>query len=534
MAMTALVTGSRGGTRLPVRLALVVALVVAVAPLLLIGKGVPNLYDSPIAEDGWYSQTVARNIASGDGFTIDGSRTTNGVQPLATVVDAVVYLGHPSTEVSIRLLMALNWAVFVAFAATIGVIARDAIATRSDTSSRRFWFLVAFSIALSSQFVAQMAFNGMETGVLLLGYALIGRFLQVRELRTTTDAVLLGALLGLLALVRVDSVLFCIAVVVWMAFLRGRDRSPVRAATVAVVAFVVSSPWWIYGVVEFGHLVPISGRSESAIGFGPVRVERIIEAMTKTLTPWVYTGGKDSVALAVVQFAVFAVVAVIGVRAWRSLDPSGDGASGRARLQSFVGLLVATWSMLAIVYMCTSKMPVFWWRYLAMGSILSIGLTIMAFAWLFGRSRAVACVMLCLVAPWSFVLPIRLWSQRGNELLRDQVSLVRQYVPAGETVGAFQTGTLGFFVPDVRNLDGKVDPDALDARGRTGSYLREKGIEWFADWDIYRDQILTGDPAIDDRWVLVARRGRTGLWHYDSSPANLRLSDSASATTSAP
>lgn len=500
--------------RVPARIATVVALLVAIAPLLLALRSAPGLFDSPIAEDGWYSQTVARNIATGGGFTIDGVRSTNGVQPLATVLDAIVYVGGPSTETSIRLLFLLDWAVFLAFAATIGVIFRDALATDADRSTRTFWFLVPFSIAMASPFVLQMMSNGMETGVLLLAYAVVARFLQVRRLDSRKDVVQLGVLLGLLVLVRVDAVIFCIVAVVWMAFFRGPLRSPARAMVTGLVAFVVSSPWWLYGIVGFGHLVPISGRSESAIAFGPSRIVSTIGAVAKTLTPWVYTGITESIVVAVVQLAAFAVVAGLGVVAWRSLDPTDGGAANRARVQTFAALLVITWIVLAVVYMVTSKMPVFYWRYLSMGSILAIGLSIMAFRWLFDRRRSLGVVVLVTVGFWSFALPIRSFTHRGNELARDQLSLVRRLVPEGETVGAFQTGTLGFFRSDVVNLDGKVNPDALARRGRIGSYVAENGVEWFADWDRYFDLIMTGDPAIDDGWELVGRSGRTGLWHH--------------------
>ena len=52
-----------------------------------------------------------------------------------------------------------------------------------------------------------------------------------------------------------------------------------------------------------------------------------------------------------------------------------------------------------------------------------------------------------------------------------QLPLVREGVPDGEVVAAGQSGTLGYFRDNVLNLDGKVNPEALQYRGRMREYL---------------------------------------------------------------
>ena len=42
----------------------------------------------PLTEDGYYSLSVARNLAAGKGMTIDGANLTNGFQPLFTMIEA--------------------------------------------------------------------------------------------------------------------------------------------------------------------------------------------------------------------------------------------------------------------------------------------------------------------------------------------------------------------------------------------------------------------------------------------------------------
>ena len=54
-------------------------------------RDVGALYAMPIAEDGWYALTVARNMARGLGITIDGAVWTNGFQPLFTFLQAAAF-----------------------------------------------------------------------------------------------------------------------------------------------------------------------------------------------------------------------------------------------------------------------------------------------------------------------------------------------------------------------------------------------------------------------------------------------------------
>ncbi|HXV23893.1 MAG TPA: hypothetical protein VED46_06515, partial [Alphaproteobacteria bacterium] len=46
----------------------------------------------PLVEDAYYSLSVARNLADGKGFTVDGEQLTNGVQPLFTIISTLSFI----------------------------------------------------------------------------------------------------------------------------------------------------------------------------------------------------------------------------------------------------------------------------------------------------------------------------------------------------------------------------------------------------------------------------------------------------------
>ena len=68
---------------------------------------------------------------------------------------------------------------------------------------------------------------------------------------------------------------------------------------------------------------------------------------------------------------------------------------------------------------------------------------------------------------------------------------------AGDTVGAFQSGALGYWAERVRvvNLDGVVDRTSLQARreGRTIDQLRRRQVDWLLDWTELPGMPVDGD-----------------------------------------
>ena len=114
-------------------------------------------------------------------------------------------------------------------------------------------------------------------------------------------------------------------------------------------------------------------------------------------------------------------------------------------------------------------------------------------------------------------LALLAWSGKGiygTIMFWDQVLLVRESVPAAETVAAGQSGTLNFFRPHVVNMDGKVNPEVFAYRGHLWDYLAKRDIHWFVDWPNYVQRVLGDSPATHG-WKLVGRRANFMLYHRD-------------------
>ncbi|MFN5377963.1 MAG: hypothetical protein ACK5BQ_04255, partial [Ignavibacteria bacterium] len=133
-------------------------------------RGSEFIANNPLQEDGYYSLTVARNIALGKGLTIDGSMQTSGFQPLVTTASSLCFVASGGDRIlGLRFYLVLSLIVH-AFAAWVfaRVVAR--LVSEDDANT---WVPAVHLWYLTSLYMFTMHFNGLETGVLLLGYGLL-------------------------------------------------------------------------------------------------------------------------------------------------------------------------------------------------------------------------------------------------------------------------------------------------------------------------------------------------------------------------
>jgi hypothetical protein len=494
------------------------ALLLALLTLSLSFREKSLLLHPPLSEDGYYSMTIARNIAGGRGISVDGRTPTNGFQPLFTFLSVPVFvLAGPDRILGVRLFLALHWLFYVATAAVLGGILRDALDPR-DARGRRLAPWCAATLYLSLFPVFGHHFNGLETGCLLLSYSVVLRYAQTHALETPAEPAVLGSLLGLTVLSRIDAVFF---VILACAYLLLRSDGPARtrlqpAATAAATAFLISSPWWFYSVLAFGSLLPSSGAAEQAWALDARRLGVMATALLRNLMPIYFHDADerpeaDAVrALLLVGMLALFWVHRFEVRKWRLASAE----RGR-HLLGLSGCLALSSLMLALWYPLSSWAVHFYARYLAPLLLLVVLLLARALLALAGaRPWSAAAVLLVLGAsvPFEVLRSYREPIIERNIFVRRQLTLVESRVPPEEWVAALQTGTLGYFRDRVLNLDGKVNPEALRRRHDIWRYLDEQGVRWLCDWpELFRP--FFGSRPEEHGWELQERSGKFALYH---------------------
>lgn len=479
------------------------------------------LPDKPFTEDGYYLLAVSRQLALGNGLSIDGVHPTNGVQPLFTVLAALAYLPFGEDRLApLRLVALLQGAVLVLAALWFGIVVRDAGGGDPAAGGRRRW--LASLVYLSAGYLWMIHQNGLETGLALLCYLGCFRLQQRLPLRGLARAAAHGALLGALVLARIDASFFVAALCALHWLTRGpeadasRRRRLAEAVVLGATAVAVSSPWWLYNKLEFGAFMPTSGTAQMAGpgggGFAEHAASRVLgmaDALLLVATPSLYVpGGSGGAAGLAVRIALLAAIAIL---VWRSRREAAR-APANARLFVIALLLAAAgW----IVWYAGFFWAVhFYGRYLAPLALLGAAAAARALAFAVERAPRLG---------WT--LAVCLWLQAlgfaalchtgrgfgGSEWYRDQLALVAERVPAAAKVAAGQSGTLGYFRDRVVNLDGKVNPEALRRSGDMPAYLEELGVRWCCDWPEYVHMYFGPDPTVHG-WQRVASRSRFQLW----------------------
>jgi hypothetical protein len=482
------------------RFATFAALILAVLYMALAMRPEAALIGTPIAEDGWYALTVARNVAMHRGVTIDGLTWTNGFQPLFTFVEAAGFaLAGGDTIGGLRVFFALATLVHVAGAILVAHLAQG-YAGKDDR--------IAGPLAALGYLAAIKAYNdfytGLETGLQLTLYAAIWA-LHRRDWRgRLSREALLGMALGLVVLTRIDAAVF-VAVLCADELRRGlRTGLPDairRCFVVGGTAVIVSSPWWLYNALVFGHPMPTSGFAQQETLVSLDRTLSALWALASVAMPWIFAGAYEDRWAEIARVVALAAIAfLVWRRKWR---PAGN--------LGFPAVLLATYAALVFYYWLTFFADWFYIRYFAPLSLLAFVFVPViltrtapkAVPVLGGGAAAVMAVLLLLA--W------KNWTPFGASAHHTQVELVEEFVAPGELVAGGQSGTLGFLRDQVVNIDGKVNPDALAWRGRMWDYLDKLGIEWFADSTWYVETYLGTEPE-KVGWHLVASRGDFRLY----------------------
>ncbi|HEX6977884.1 MAG TPA: hypothetical protein VF342_01165 [Alphaproteobacteria bacterium] len=536
-------------------------LTVAVATVLLALAFRPaeHVFDMPLTEDGYYSLSVARNLAEGRGPTIDGTNLTNGFQPLFTIIESAAFaLARGDTVSAMRLVLAFAWLFHAAGALMIALVARDAWPAVHGEAERasRGW-LAAF-LYLAAPLMLNHAYNGLETGCVMFLYAACWRWMQTERDEGWGGLAVFGVLIGLMVLARIDAAFM--ALVLGLNELRRSRRRGfgtmlVRGALLGGAAFVISAPWWLYNLVHFGSPMPTSGTAQQEWAFEWIRLEHAEWALRLVLMPWLFVGAHEQTvgvwvpwafsptgeiritAIGVVRGVLLAGLAVAAWHWWRQgaaaaeLAEAGPAQRRRTRRTlEFAACLGAALAALVVYYMLSFVAYWFYYRYFAPAALFAFVVVPIILGRVFAgiarpAVRTIAGLVVVALAVQIATLTVLARAGRGlggNTVYHDQVALVRQYVPDGDYVAAGQSGTLGFFRDRVVNTDGKVNRAALAYQDHMWDYLRERDVKWFVDWPHYVQKYL-GVPIVGpgDRpaaqangWRLVAERNDFYLYEY--------------------
>lgn len=463
-------------------------------------------------EDAYLMFTIARSLALGQGFSVaDGTTPTNGTQPLATLLWAGLFrLVGGARLPGVTLIVLAEIAISVAVALVLRRLVLRLFPARPDVA------LLAAGIWFGSPLVVPHAMNCLETGLYALSVLGVAHLLVEPGERVRpwpwSRTLLLGLAFGGAFWARNDAV-FLIAAGCLTFLWNGIDRAAQggrgavalgarlrRVVAAGVVSVLVASPWLLFNLLRFGHIVPVSGRSEGRTGHlasNLPRVPAVLLEYANLVVPIPHALERRPVIVAV-SLAILTAVALLGWRAWRragapvrSLGVLG-GLYGAALVAYYGIFFGAEWFLQRYLMPLSVFLSVTW----------AVGIARLA-AGLARQSRLAGAALVLGAASLTVALGLRSYTTFPGHQHFQAVRWIEANVPETTWVAAVQTGTIGFFHDRTINLDGKVNPAALQAliEGRHGPYIVSTPAQYLVDWAGVVD--LLTDPAMGEHFEAI-------------------------------
>ncbi|MBN1977761.1 MAG: hypothetical protein JW918_10195 [Anaerolineae bacterium] len=470
-------------------------------------------------DDSFYSLGIARNIALGKGWTHDGIHVTNGFQPLYVFIMVPFYAGLPGSDHLVPALslvmeailnVATGWLLFRLIDSRIGF--------RGALLSLMAWSLSPYIIS---------GVNGLETPIQAFLLILIvtlylesWRFALIdpdtSTQRRSWIAFGLGLLLGLLVLVRVDSLVFVAMLLAdlilrFVLYLR-HDRTRVRVlwgvALVGIVVFVAQLPWFAASWGHTGRLAFDSGAATRLYSRAHFAGDNIFITHLFGLIPYLQLRTVTSFlpwsAMMPFRYFVISVLALVGVYllAYRTGKIQFEVLAfikDSAFLWFYgVGLLGAY-----VFYQFTMwNWPRYFYPLGMLGLILlsvwveaiysSLQNVFLANRPLGSIVYALLCIGFVVTLPFSLPADINpLLAHPADWFTKTQYNAaawLKGNTPVDARIGAFQSGILGYYSDrQVVNLDGVVNYAAIpyNVSGDTAIYLANEDVDYFVEWSIF-------------------------------------------------
>lgn len=483
-----------------------------------------------ITEDGYLMMTIARNMALGKGMsTSQGEIPTNGTQPLTTGIWAAGFWLFKGDKT-----LGAMWVIWMQFIIS-GIAALLLwLAGKQIFHSHRSASTVAALAAATwyaSPTTLKHSMNGLETGLYALCVIGISLFFSIAAVHTWRlwRYAVVGVLLGLTFWVRNDAVFFIFAACVTH-ILRGSwdweylQERLLQVLVMGASSVAIASPWLINNVVKFGHLMPISGQSESmiaAISESALLVPAISMEYLLAFIPVMGYGlvvDKWTAVLSILSlFLAFGLV----LWHWRQFH------APERRLVMIAGVFGLC---LVIFYGIFFNVPHFIGRYLFPVSPFFVLLwaAVVVSGWhQLQNTRARLALPAVAVGFAGYLVLAHAQAYWGSQPYLGSfhyhwqvVEWINKHLPENAWAGALQSGTLGYFHDRTVNLDGKVNPEALLARqtNKLPEYIQQKQLEYIIDWTASEMWIGGKDVLAKAKMRRILADGSENLAVWQRSP----------------
>ncbi|MDM8564690.1 hypothetical protein QUF74_03460 [Candidatus Halobeggiatoa sp. HSG11] len=434
-----------------------------------------------VSEDGYLMMTIARNMALGLSMsTAEGTIPTNGTQPLTTFLWAGVYWLENGDKVG-----SIFWITILEFLiATLAafLLWRFGLSLLKERPNHNYISSLAAATWYASPFISNHTMNGLETGFYGL-MAILAVMIVIGRTKpwTFSYSILLGAFLGLVFWTRNDASFLILAICLLHLFM-GENKFWQRFWQVnimGITSILVATPWLIYNKLNFGSIMPISGQAQALTA----ELGQNLSALPPILVEYFFVFLPIPNSLQKLSPVILLCVAIlIGIffillRLWPCLRLQ------ERRLFMLTAVYITGFSLFYGLYFGAAHfLSRYFFPLSPFLALLWAGIVVWAWQYIpWQKLKYLAAILFIAIILGLFM---RNHLHRNSHQHFQVKEWVEQNIPAETWIAAVQTGTLGYFHDRTINLDGKVNPEALEARKQRQvfQYILDRKIEYLVDW----------------------------------------------------
>ncbi len=430
-----------------------------------------------IPDDGYYYLQIARNVAAGQGSTLDGINPTNGYHPLWMAALVTLYRTLPEPIVLPTALILGS----LLGAATLLLLQR--LLRRLQVSAGRQ--MVALGLLGLNPWLLMQWVNGLETAVasvtLVTTWLACLAWIQSPSKQSWKWAAGTAALGGLATLGRTDHLILVMPPLLYAWWVAGKDWR--RLLVMGAAGLAVLSPWLAWNLATFGSVTQSSGAAFSY-------TQHQLLLVPQGSGPVTYAKGAILGSLQVLRWIGYSLAAP-GV--WVGLAALAVAATWRRRPWISSPRSTFLWSAALGVLLLLAAHGAIRWSFrtwYAVPTLMVASLLVAAFSswsslrlprWVVGGAATLGLVAYALAAQR---YPAEHASQANMYRAAEWAS---RNVPADVRVGVFNSGIMAYFSGrTVVNLDGLVSNAAADAlrERRLWEYVRQQQLGYLVDYDM--------------------------------------------------
>jgi hypothetical protein len=461
-----------------------------------------SLPHRPFEEDTFFHLSVCRNLAMGKGVTIDGSTPTSGAQP-GTLIYTLAYLLLRETDNLETLRYVRVVALVGSLLSSLAIFTCAFALFIKDKTNRLSLALLSCGLWTISYQAFRTNLNGYETpfaaSALLFSVAAYSWRISHTNNFLARDFIF-GVSLAIAIYARIDLGGWALCSAVCFVFI-SRESLIKKFFSLFIwssTALLLTLPFWIHNINVGNSLMPISGKASAF----QMTFHGFWESVRNCLQRGFNSIGEFGFISLYLPYStngniLGTFIGLIGV--FLILSPVIFCNSIRQYFAKNVSLKISLPVVLFLIFIFSyySFAHGSWWfmrRYMHPERAIFFTLSafyILGISFLIKNSKTfskfrykIININLLLILAISFAQFFLTFGDTSSNQMYPVSQWINRNLPQESKIGAFQSGTLGYFCKNVINLDGKNNPQSLDAMmtGNGLEYIQENNIEYIVDW----------------------------------------------------